>query len=123
MTKIKRGDVIQFQLPNGKYAYARLIQSTLFGFCRELSDKPYTFPKNMDDCFFKVWFQGDVIEDGTCPIIANIPLITEEEKKFHLWEVKILFLVILFMKIKNSEKLPKKNVKVLNLLKFLFLSQ
>lgn len=80
----KSGDVFQFQLPNGMYAYGRSIDGCLIGFCRELSNKPNTLPKNMNDCFFKIWFQTNDEQDKMHPIIANVPLRTEEEKKIPL---------------------------------------
>lgn len=76
--KIKKGDVFQFKLPNDKYAYGRAFDDTTFGFYKTITDNPDKIPE-IDEYFFVIWLQSEVIEDGTYPIIGNKPFRTEEE--------------------------------------------
>jgi len=77
--KPKLGDVFEFRLPNGKYAYGRKYEDIAYGFYKKLSDIPNNPPIGERDFFFISGFQDGVIIDGLYPIVGNDPFDNEEE--------------------------------------------
>ena len=78
--KIKLGDVFEFQLPNGKYAYGRCFEGAGYGFYKFTSDKPDNPPIGIKDYFLLVNFQSGPIEDGLYKIVGNDPFSENEDK-------------------------------------------
>ena len=78
--EVNPGDVFEFQLPNGKYAYGRIYKGIGAGFYKKLSNTPNTPPIGSRDFFFLIGFQSGVLEDGIYHIIGKDPFGENEDQ-------------------------------------------
>lgn len=69
----KVGDVIQIDLPSGRYAYGRLYRDATVGVYKETTDMPGMPPIGSREFMFYVGIYDDVIKMGKTPIVGRDP--------------------------------------------------
>jgi hypothetical protein len=75
----KIGDVIQFKLPNGRYAYGRLYSGIGVAIYRRRSDCPRNPPIGSRDFLFHVFMYRSVITNCVTPIVGHDPFLKGED--------------------------------------------
>lgn len=71
--KPKVGDVIQVELPTGRYAYGRVLRDASVAFYRSMSDDPANPPLGSRDYQFVVGVYEDVLKSHSCPVVGHDP--------------------------------------------------
>ena len=72
MNKIKIGDVYAIPLPNGKYAFGRVLKDCCIAIYKQLSSECDNIPQD-ESYQFVVGVYQDVLKSGTWKKIRNIP--------------------------------------------------
>ena len=67
------GDVIQFTLPNGCYAYGRVLNDASVAFYNETTTKPSLPPTGSRDYQFVVGVYADVLNSEEVPVVGHDP--------------------------------------------------
>lgn len=73
------GDVVQFSLRGGHYAYGRVLLDASVAFYRGTSSEPCRPPIGSRDYQFVVGVHDDVLKSKQCPIVGKDPSRTSEE--------------------------------------------
>lgn len=73
------GDVVQIQLPSGKYAYGRILKDAQVAFYAATTDQPAQPPIGDRDFVFTVGVYDDVVRSRDTPVVGHDPSLTEEE--------------------------------------------
>ena len=71
--KPKIRDVIQFSLPNGRFAYGRMLREGSVAFYKETSSQPFRPPIGSRDYQFVVGVTTSVVTDDAVPIVGHDP--------------------------------------------------
>jgi hypothetical protein len=71
--KSKVGDVIQFRLPSGCYAYGRVLRDASIAFYRETTAKPGLPPIGSRDYQFVVGVYTDVLNSEDVSVVGHDP--------------------------------------------------
>jgi hypothetical protein len=67
------GDVVQFTMPNGRYAYGRVLRDAGVAFYRETSAEPGQPPIGSRDYQFVVGVYHDVLRSERVPVVGRDP--------------------------------------------------
>lgn len=76
--RVKLGNVHQIPLPNGKYAYGRVLKDASIAIYKEISNSPNMIPSTEDYAFI-VGVYRDVLTSGEWPIVGRRPFENAEE--------------------------------------------
>lgn len=71
--KPKVGDVIQVELPTGRYAYGRVLRDASVAFYAATSDEPAHPPLGSRDYQFVVGVYEDVLKSSSIPVVGHDP--------------------------------------------------
>lgn len=71
--KPKVGDVIQVELPTGRYAYGRVLRDASVAFYEATSDDPAQPPIGSRTYRFVVGVYEDVLKSPSCPVVGHDP--------------------------------------------------
>lgn len=71
--KPKVGDVIQVELPTGRYAYGRVLRDASVAFYATTSDEPAHPPLGSRDYQFVVGVYEDVLKSSSVPVVGRDP--------------------------------------------------
>jgi len=69
----KVGDVVQIELPNGGYAYGRVLRDASIAIYRQTSQISGRPPVGSRDYQFVVGVYDDVLNSGACPVVGHDP--------------------------------------------------
>lgn len=69
----KLGSVIQVTLPNGRYAYGRVLRDGAVAFYRQTTDNPGEPPIGDRDCQFVVGVYNDTLRSDDLPVVGLDP--------------------------------------------------
>jgi len=69
----KVGDVVQVELPTGRYAYGRVLRDASVAFYEATSDDPGQPPIGSRTYRFVVGVYEDVLKSASCPIVGHDP--------------------------------------------------
>jgi hypothetical protein len=69
----KAGDVVQIALPNGSYAYGRVLRDAGVAFYRATTKEPGQPPIGSRDYQFVVGVYDDVLTSKKCPVVGHDP--------------------------------------------------
>jgi hypothetical protein len=73
------GDVIQITLPNGSYAYGRVLLDSAVAFYRGTTTTPGQPPIGSRDYQFVVGVYDDVVKSDRCPVVGHDPSRDEDD--------------------------------------------
>ena len=76
--KPRIGDVVQFALPNGRFAYGRVLTEGV-AFYRETTDEPGQPPVGSRDYQFVVGVYDDVVRSPEHPVVGHDPSADDED--------------------------------------------
>ena len=77
--KPKVGDVVQLSLPDGRFAYGRVLRGSGVAFYREMSDRPGEPPIGSTDFQFTVAVDVRILTSNDVPIVGHDPRVNEFE--------------------------------------------
>jgi hypothetical protein len=67
------GDVVQIALPNGRYAYGRVLRDASIAIYRQTTTSPAQPPLGSREYQFVVGVYEDVLQSGSCPVVGHDP--------------------------------------------------
>lgn len=73
------GDVVQFTLPNGRYAYGRILQDASVAFYSGTTSEPDQPPIGSRDYQFVVGVYDDVLSSEDVPVVGHDPAQSPED--------------------------------------------
>lgn len=73
------GDVVQLPLPDGRFAYERVLRDAGVAFYSEYSEDPGMPPIGSRDFLFAVGVYADVLRQDDVPVVGTDPLDTNED--------------------------------------------
>ncbi|WP_413250889.1 Imm26 family immunity protein [Sinomonas flava] len=74
------GDVVQFNLPDGRYAYARVLADAAAAFYAETSDGPGQPPIGSREYQFVVGIYDDVLRSDDVPVVGHDPSLDPDDE-------------------------------------------
>ena len=74
------GDVVQFSLPDGRYAYARVLGDAAAAFYAETSDGPGQPPIGSREYQFVVGIYDDVLRSDDVPVVGHDPSLDPDDE-------------------------------------------
>lgn len=78
-TKPRVGDVVQFSLADGTFAYGRVLKDSSVAFYAERSREPGRPPIGSPDVEFTVGVYNDVLRREDVPVVGNDPQVNDRE--------------------------------------------
>ncbi|WP_353810498.1 Imm26 family immunity protein [Agromyces sp. SYSU T00194] len=76
----KLGSVVQISLPDGRYAYGRVLRDGAVAFYRRTSDEPGVPPIGDRDYQFVVGVSNDTLRSDDVPVVGFDPGVSEEDE-------------------------------------------
>jgi hypothetical protein len=74
------GDVVQFSLPDGTYAYGRVLRDTSVAFYRTTTRRPGEPPIGSRDYQFVVGVYNHVLKSEAVPVVGHDPSIDDDDE-------------------------------------------
>jgi Immunity protein 26 len=85
MSRPKLGDIVQIDLPNGRYAFGRVLRDASIGIYREVANEPADAPIGSRDYVFVVGIYDDALR--RLRVVAHDPGASEDEDWPPLYEI------------------------------------
>ena len=77
--KVRVGDILQIQLPNGTFAYGKVFRDASVGIYRKIFDSPVEPPINSPFAF-TICLYNDILKSGMWPIVSQEPFRSLEDE-------------------------------------------
>jgi Immunity protein 26 len=79
-TKPRVGDVVQLTLPDGRYAYGRVLRDASVAFYRQTGREPGQAPFGSRDYQFVVGVYDDVLQSSDVTVVGHDPATSPEDE-------------------------------------------